>query len=105
MNKETQETSVLELTEDQKALLVIGFMELAVHYTEDLVESKRFGKHFRQKLKYHTNGFVKFYDKVLDDVMRTSDGEKCKISDDLASTARVIENAIRAYVQWGDNIK
>lgn len=93
---EKQEVVLPELSNDNKALLIIGFSELIVQYAEDLMQDEYFSKLFVQKLKFHTNGMINHYDKVLNHVLAGKD--KTQLGDDLVLMATSIENSVRACI-------
>ena len=101
--EENKEIVLHELTNDNKALLIIGFSELIVQYAEDLMQDEYFSKLFTQKLKFHTNGMIKHYDKVLNHIV--SGGSKAVLGDQLVLMATSIENSIRACIEWESSVK
>ena len=93
-----KEESKSVMTNNEKAVAMIGMLSLCAEYAEDLMEDGSYGRLFTQSTKKAANDMIKHSDKIVNRLC-LSDGENGGVNEEIQAANEAITVAVEGVFE------
>lgn len=85
------------MTKEQKAIIMVGLLQLLTEYAEELYESKAFRSVFVRELKRDCKQFLKSSEKIINAI---SDSGNDEVNEQIVDVYKLVGRLAEEHIEW-----